>query len=42
LAVFYRDTGRPSDAKPLADHLLRLRPDSRLFQQFAEELSAGR
>jgi tetratricopeptide (TPR) repeat protein len=39
LAVYYRDTGRAAQAEPLAQRLLKLRPDSRLFQQFATELA---
>jgi hypothetical protein len=42
LAVYYRDTQRPELARPLVQRLVELRPDSRLFQQFAEELSASR
>lgn len=38
LAIFYRDTGRPRDAVPLAEHLLQLRPDNAMFQQFRQEL----
>ena len=38
LAIYYRDTGRAL-AAPLAQRLLKLRPDSRLFQQVAEELA---
>jgi cytochrome c-type biogenesis protein CcmH/NrfG len=38
LAIYYRDTGRVADAMPLVKRLLELRPSSRLFQQFAEEL----
>jgi Flp pilus assembly protein TadD len=39
LAIFYRDTGRTADAAPLVDRLIKLRPESRMFRQFAEELS---
>jgi tetratricopeptide (TPR) repeat protein len=38
LAIYYRDTGRLAAAVPLSQRLLKLRPDSRLFQQFAAEL----
>jgi tetratricopeptide (TPR) repeat protein len=38
LAIYYRDTGRAAQAAPLAQMLLELRPGSRMFQQFAEEL----
>ena len=41
LAIYYRDTGRTSLAAPLVARLRQLRPDSRMFQQFADELSAG-
>ncbi|MBW8884905.1 MAG: tetratricopeptide repeat protein [Planctomycetia bacterium] len=43
LAIYYRDTGRAAQAAPLVQRLLELRPSSRMFQQFAEELreSAG-
>src|SRR5439155_12041608 len=39
LAIYYRDTGRAALAAPLAQRLVKLRPDSRMFQQFAEELA---
>jgi tetratricopeptide (TPR) repeat protein len=39
LAIYYRDTGRLKEAQPLAERLLKLRPDSRMFRQFAEELT---
>jgi tetratricopeptide (TPR) repeat protein len=39
LATYYRDTGRADEAKPLAERLLKLRPQSRLFRQFAQELA---
>jgi len=38
LAIYYRDTGRGAQAMPLVQRLLKLRPSSRMFQQFAEEL----
>src|SRR5262249_51782730 len=38
LAIYYRDTGRVAQAPPLVQRLLKLRPDSRMFQQFASEL----
>jgi len=38
LAIYYRDTGRAAQAAPLVQRLLELRPGSRMFQQFAEEL----
>src|SRR6185437_3765608 len=38
LAIYYRDTGRAAQAMPLVQRLLKLRPSSRIFQQFAEEL----
>jgi tetratricopeptide (TPR) repeat protein len=38
LAIYYRDTGRAAQAAPLVDRLQELRPDSRMFRQFAEEL----
>jgi tetratricopeptide (TPR) repeat protein len=41
LAIYYRDTERPDLAGPLVKQLLHLRPDSRLFRQFAEELAAA-
>jgi len=40
-AIYLRDTGRAAQAAPLVQQLLKLRPDSRLFRQFAEELSSG-
>jgi tetratricopeptide (TPR) repeat protein len=40
LAIYYRDTGRLKQARPLVERLLKLRPDSRMFQQFAQELAA--
>jgi tetratricopeptide (TPR) repeat protein len=41
LAIYYRDTGRVAEAAALVQRLLRLRPDSRMFRQFAEELAQG-
>jgi tetratricopeptide (TPR) repeat protein len=41
LAIYYRDTGRLKQARPLAERLLKLRPDSRMFQQFAQELASA-
>lgn len=38
LAIYYRDTGRAAEAVKLVDRLMKLRPDSRAFRQFAEEL----
>ncbi|MDX1944628.1 MAG: multiheme c-type cytochrome [Pirellulaceae bacterium] len=38
LAIFYRDTGRPEQARPLVRRLLELRPDDPMIRQFAEEL----
>jgi tetratricopeptide (TPR) repeat protein len=38
LAIYYRDTGRAALALLLAQRLARLRPDSRMFQNFAAEL----
>jgi tetratricopeptide (TPR) repeat protein len=38
LAIYYRDTNRVSEAAQLVERLLKLRPDSRAFQNFAEEL----
>ncbi|HEY2414033.1 MAG TPA: cytochrome c3 family protein [Pirellulaceae bacterium] len=38
LAIYYRDTNRIPDAIQLVDRLLKLRPSSRAFQNFAEEL----
>lgn len=38
LAIYYRDTGRTAEAGKLVQRLLKLRPDSQAFQQFAEEL----
>jgi tetratricopeptide (TPR) repeat protein len=37
-AIYLKDTGRAAQATPLVQQLLKLRPDSRLFHQFAEEL----
>jgi len=39
LAVYYRDTGRAAEAKPLVERLLALQPDNRMFQQFAAEMT---
>jgi tetratricopeptide (TPR) repeat protein len=39
LAVYYRDTGRLAEAKPLVQKLLVLQPDNRMFQQFAAEMA---
>ena len=38
LATYYRDTGRPDQARPLADKLLQLQPQNPVFQQFSAEL----
>src|SRR6185369_6332388 len=38
LAIYYRDTNREAEASQLVERLLKLRPDSRAFQNFAEEL----
>ncbi len=38
LAIYYRDTGRTAEAVKLVQRLLKLRPDSQAFQQFAQEL----
>jgi tetratricopeptide (TPR) repeat protein len=40
LAIYYRDTGRTAQATPLVKRLLTLRPNSRMFEQFAQELSS--
>jgi predicted CXXCH cytochrome family protein len=42
LAIYYNDSGRASEAIPLVNRLLELRPQSRQFQQFATELSQGK
>jgi predicted CXXCH cytochrome family protein len=39
LAVYYKDTGRVAEARPLVERLLKLQPDNRMFQQFASEMS---
>ena len=39
LAIYYRDTGRAKLAQPLVERLLKLRPDSQMFRQVAEELA---
>ena len=39
LATFYRDTSQPEQAKQLAQKLVELQPQNRLFQQFAAELA---
>jgi tetratricopeptide (TPR) repeat protein len=41
LAIFYRDTGRAANAAEIAQRLIELRPDSRMFRQFAEELGSA-
>jgi predicted CXXCH cytochrome family protein len=38
LAIFYRDTGRLALVQPLVERLLLLQPESRMFQQFADEV----
>jgi tetratricopeptide (TPR) repeat protein len=38
LAIYYRDTNRVAEAAQLVERLLKLRPDSQAFQNFAEEL----
>jgi tetratricopeptide (TPR) repeat protein len=38
LAIYYRDTNRATQAVPLVQKLLKLRPDSRPIRQFADEL----
>jgi tetratricopeptide (TPR) repeat protein len=38
LAIYYRDTGRPREALPLVEQLLKLRPDSPLFKQLQSEM----
>lgn len=40
LAVYYRDLGRASEAGQISRRLLEMRPDSRMFRQFAEELAS--
>lgn len=39
LAVYYRDTGRMAEAKPLVERLLKMQPANRMFQQFAAEMT---
>ena len=38
LAIYYRDTGRAAEAVKLVKRLVKLRPDSAAFRQFAAEL----
>jgi tetratricopeptide (TPR) repeat protein len=40
LAVYYRDTQRSAEAAKYVERLLKLRPDSQMFQQFAAELAS--
>jgi tetratricopeptide (TPR) repeat protein len=39
LAVYYRDTGRVAEARPLVERLVKLQPENRMFQQFAAEMN---